>query len=132
MLHNKSKALEGFNVLRIKIVKTDKYGVCHNRCTKYGQAQASFVKFLQQNGIVAQNTMHGSPNKNGVAERTNKKLLDMLRSMLSSSNIPRSLWVESRKKTTYILNHVRTKALPMTPFELFKCLKAILTHIHVR
>ena len=75
--------------------------------------------------------MHGSPNKNGVAERTNKTLLDMLRSMLSNSNIPRSLWVESRKTTTYILNHVRTKALPMTPFELFKCLKPILTQIHV-
>ena len=72
MLHNKSKALEGFKVLTIKIVGTDKCGECHDRCTKYGQAQGSFVKFLQQNGIVAQNTMDGSQDQNGVAEEETK------------------------------------------------------------
>ena len=87
MLHNKSKALEGFKVLTIKIVGTDKCGECHDRCTKYAQAQGSFVKFLQQNGIFAQSTMHGSPYQNGVAERTNKTLLDMLHSIISSSKL---------------------------------------------
>ena len=72
MLHNKSKALEGFKVLTIKIVGTDKCGECHDRCTKYGQAQGSFVKFLQQNGIVVQYAMPGSPKQNGVEERRNQ------------------------------------------------------------
>ena len=75
--------------------------------------------------------MSDSANWNGVEERKNRTLLDMVHSMLSRSKLPKSLWIESLKTTTYILNHVRTKALPMTPFELFKCLKPILTQIHV-
>ena len=112
-------------------MRTDKYGECHDTCRKYGQAQGLFVKFLQQNRIDVKNTMHGSPDQNDVAERRNKSLLDMLRSMLSSSKIPKSLWIQSPKSTTYILIQVRTRALPKTPFELFNCWKPILTHIHV-
>ena len=89
------------------------------------------MKFLQQNGIVTRNTMHGSPDQNGVAERRNKTLLDMLRSMSCSSKLPKSLWIESPNTTMYILNKVRTKALSKIPFELFKGWKPILTHIHV-
>ena len=55
----------------------------------------------------------------------------MVNSMLSSSKIPKSLWIQSPKSTTYILIQVRTRALPKTPFELFKGWKQILTRIHV-
>ena len=41
--------------------------------------------------MVAQYTMSGSLDHNGVAERRNMTLLDMVRSMLSSSKIPKFL-----------------------------------------
>ena len=75
--------------------------------------------------------MSDSANWNGVEERKNRTLLDMVHSMLSSSKLSKSLWIESPKTTTYILNQVRTKALPKTPFKLFKAWKPILKHIHV-
>jgi len=55
----------------------------------------------------------------------------MVRSMLSNSNLPKSLWVEALKTTVYILNHVPTKVVPKTPFELFKGWKPSLKHMRV-
>ena len=60
------------------------------------------------------------PDQNGVAERRNRTLMDMVRSMLSNSKLPRSMWSEALKTAVYILNHVPTKAVFKTPFELFK------------
>lgn len=75
--------------------------------------------------------MPGSPNQNDVAERRNWTLLDMVRTMLSSSKLTNSLWIESLKMTMHILNRVSTKKVPKTPFELFKGWKPSLAHIYV-
>ncbi|KAL4340454.1 hypothetical protein GQ457_08G012720 [Hibiscus cannabinus] len=141
MLHHKSEALEAFKVFKaevekqcgkqIKIVRTDRGGEYYGRYTEDGQVPGPFAKFLQDNGIVGQYTMPGSPDQNGVAERRNRTLMDMVRSMLSGSKLPKSLWVEALKTAVYILNRVPTKAVPKTPFELFKGWKPSLRHIRV-
>ncbi|KAL4271284.1 hypothetical protein GQ457_13G018370 [Hibiscus cannabinus] len=130
MLHHKSEALEAFKVFKvevekqcgkqIKIARTDRGGEYYGRYTEDGQVPGPFAKFLQDNGIVGQYTMLGSPDQNGVAERRKRTLMDMVRSMLSGSKLPKSLWVEALKTVVYILNRVPTKAIPKTPFELFK------------
>ena len=73
--------------------------------------------------------MPGSSDYNGVVEGRNKTLLDMVRSMLSSSKLPKILWSETFKMVVYILNRVPTKAVLKTPFELFKGWKPSLRHI---
>jgi len=73
--------------------------------------------------------MLGSPNQNGVTERRNQTLLDMVWSMLSNSNLPKSLWAEALKTKVCILNSVPTKVVPKTPFELFKGWKPSLKHM---
>ena len=75
--------------------------------------------------------MPGSPDMNGVAERRNRTLMDMVRSMLSNSNLPKNLWTEALKTAAYILNRVPTKAVPKTPFELWKGWKPSLRHMRV-
>jgi hypothetical protein len=47
---------------------------------------------------------------NGVAERRNQILKDMVRSMICHSILPKSLWEETLKTSAYILNRVPTKA----------------------
>ena len=101
MLHNKNEALDAFKIFKakvekqtgkpIKIVRIDRSGEYYGRNTEDGQAHGPFVKFLQENEIVAQYTMSGSPYQNGVTERRNQTLTDMVCSMLSSSKLPRSL-----------------------------------------
>ena len=53
--------------------------------------------------------MPNSPDQNGVAEITNQTLMDMIRSMLSNSNLSKFLWTKALKRTTYIFNRVPTK-----------------------
>ncbi|RVW58770.1 Retrovirus-related Pol polyprotein from transposon TNT 1-94 [Vitis vinifera] len=55
----------------------------------------------------------------------------MVRSMLSSSKLPKFLWTEALKTAVYILNRVPTKVVPKTPFELLKGWKPSLRHMRV-
>ncbi|KAF7831918.1 Retrovirus-related Pol polyprotein from transposon TNT 1-94 [Senna tora] len=75
--------------------------------------------------------MPGSPDTNGVAERRNRTLLDMVRSMISNSKLPIFLWREALKIAVYIQNRVPTKAVSKTPFEIWKGWKPSLNHIRV-
>ena len=62
--------------------------------------------------------MPGTPHQNSIAERQNRTLMDMVRSMLSNSKLPLSLWMYALKTAVYLLNRVPNKAVPKTPFEL--------------
>ena len=66
-----------------------------------------------------------------MTERQNRTLKDMVRSMVSNSNLSLSLWSEAIKAVTYVLILVPTKAVPKTPFELWKCWKPSLRYVHV-
>ena len=94
---------------RIKNVRSDcggeYYGKYDGSCE---QRPGPFAKFLEECGIVPQYTMPGSPSMNGVAERRNRTLKDMVRSMINHSNLPISLWGEALKTTAFILNRVPT------------------------
>ena len=83
-----------------------------------GQNLGLFAKFLVRHGICAQYTMPGTPQQNGVAKRRNKTLMDMVRSMMSNSSLPKSLWMYALKIVVYLLNRIPSKAIPKTPFEL--------------
>ena len=55
----------------------------------------------------------------------------MVKSMMSYSSVPISLWGEALKIVMYILNRVPSKAVPKTPFELWIGRKPSLRHIHI-
>jgi hypothetical protein len=75
--------------------------------------------------------MTGDPQQNGVAERRNYTLMDMVRSMLSYSTLPISLWMEVLKTTVHILNRVPSKSVPKTPYEMWTGRKPTLNYLHV-
>ena len=49
-----------------------------------------FGLHVKQCGIVSQLTPPGTPQHNGVSERRNRTLLDMVRSMMSLTDLPPS------------------------------------------
>jgi transposase InsO family protein len=77
--------------LKIKVVRSDRDGEYYGRHTPYGQVPGPFARFLQENSIVAQYSTSGEPQQNGVAERRNRTLMDMVHSMMSYSDLPLSL-----------------------------------------
>ena len=101
LLRSKDEAFDAFKFFKaevenqcgkhIKIVRSDRGGEYYGKYTENGQAPGAFAKFLQENGIVAQYTMPGSPDQNGVVERRNRTLMDMIRSMRSNTKLPQYL-----------------------------------------
>ena len=75
--------------------------------------------------------MPGTLEQNGAAERCNRTLKDMMRSIMSRCNFPKLLWGEALKTTIYILNRVPSKFVPKTPFELWTGRKPSLDHPQV-
>ena len=88
----------------------------------------SFIDHLRENGILSQLTAPGTPQQNGMAERRNRTLLDMTRSMMSYLELPPFLWGFALETTLYILNHVQSKSVPQTPRELWSGRKPYLQH----
>ncbi|RVW81914.1 Retrovirus-related Pol polyprotein from transposon TNT 1-94 [Vitis vinifera] len=141
LMHEKSQAIDIFEMFiteverqldkKIKIVRSDQGGEYYGRYDESGQNPGPFAKFLEKHGIRAQYTMPGTPQQNGVAERRNRTLMEMVRSMMSYSSVPISLWGEALKTAMYILNRVPSKAVPKTPFELWTGRKPSLRHIHI-
>ena len=85
----------------------------------------------QEKGIVRQLTIPRTPQQNGVAERRNRTLLEMIRSMMAQANLPISYWGDALLTATYILNRVPTKSVSFTPYELWTGRKPDLTNMQL-
>ena len=73
---------------------------------------------------------------NGIAERRNRTLEDMVRSMMAESSLHISLWIliedrEALKTAIYLLNRVPNKATINTSYELWTGRKPSLKHLHI-
>ena len=140
-IRDRSESLDKFKIykaevenqhdIKIKVVRSDRGGEYYGRHAQFGQIPGPFAKYLEENGIIAQYSTPGEPQQNGVAERRNRTLMDMVRSMLSYSNLPVELWMEALKTAAHILNKVPTKSVPKTPYELWTGRKPSLKYLHV-
>ena len=98
LIKEKSESLDKFKIFRtevekqlgkvIKVVRSDRGGEYYGKHGNVGQLKGPFAKYLEDSGIVAQFTMPGSPEQNGIAERRNRTLMEMVRSMISRTNLP--------------------------------------------
>ncbi|GJZ23970.1 retrotransposon protein, putative, ty1-copia subclass, partial [Tanacetum coccineum] len=60
-----------------------------------------------------------TPQHNGVSERSNRTLLDMVRSMMNLITLPLSFWDYALESVARILNMVPTKKVDKTTYELW-------------
>nr|GEU45653.1 hypothetical protein [Tanacetum cinerariifolium] len=72
-----------------------------------------------------------TPQLNGVAERRNRILLDMVRSMMCRATLLINLWGYALETAAHILNLVPTKKVSKTPFEIWKGKRPSLGHIKI-
>ena len=141
-IHEKSQSLDVFKNFKakvenqlgkkIKVVKSNSGGEYYGRYDGSSEQRSGpFTKYLMECGIVPQYTMSGAPSQNGVVERQNRTLKDMVRSMINHSTLPESLWGEAVKTVVYILNRVPSKAIAKTPYKLWTNKKPSIMHLHV-
>lgn len=88
-----------------------------------------FKGYCEEKGIIRQLTIPYTPQQNGVAERRNRTLLDMVRSMMAQANLPIKFWGDALLTETYILNHIPSKSVSTTPYELWNGRKPSLDHL---
>ena len=77
------------------------------------------LNYLVDNGIISQWSPPYFPQHNGVAERRNQTLFDMMRSMIGEAYLLKSLWGYALETTVYILNRVLSKSVVVTPYEIW-------------
>ncbi|GJZ91670.1 retrotransposon protein, putative, ty1-copia subclass, partial [Tanacetum coccineum] len=77
-----------------------------------------FKDYLKACGIVQQLTPPNTPQHNGVSERRNRTLLDMVQSMMNLTTLSLSFWDYDLESAARILNMVPTKKVDKTPYEL--------------
>lgn len=107
---------------KIKVLRSDRGG-------EY--LSIEFFDHLRNCGIVSQLTPPRTPQLNGVAERRNRTLLDMVRSMMCRATLPISFWGYALETAAHILNLVPTKKVSKTPFEMWKGKRPSLGHIKI-
>ena len=81
---------------------------------------ALFKKICEENGIIHEITAPHTPEQNGIAERKNRTLKDIMNAMLISSSLLSNMWGEAIISTCHELNRVPHKNIRKTPYELWE------------
>ena len=81
-----------------------KYIISLERISK--KFKPKFHDHLKDYGIVSQLTPPGTPQWNSVTERRNQTLLDMVRSMMSQTNLLISFWGYALEIVAFLLNRI--------------------------
>lgn len=131
LLRSKDEALEMFKHYKIEVENQLDKKIKVIRSDRGGEYSTPLDEFCSQNGIIHQTTAPYSPQQNGIAERKNRTLKEMMNAMLISSGAPQNLWGEAILTANYILNKVPHKKLDKTPYELWKGRKPSFKYLKV-
>ncbi|GAB2286946.1 hypothetical protein Dimus_039799 [Dionaea muscipula] len=106
LLKSKDEAIDKFILYKNEVENQFSAKIKVLRSDRGGEYEASFCAFCAEHGIIYQTTAPYSPQQNGVAERKNKTLKEMMNAMLISSGLPQNMWGESILTTNYLVNKI--------------------------
>ncbi|KAA0059765.1 integrase [Cucumis melo var. makuwa] len=78
----------------------------------------NFNHFCKEHGIHRELTTPYTPEQNGVAERKNRTVVEMARSMLQMKSLSNDFWAEAVSTSIYLLNISPKVVMNKTPFEV--------------
>lgn len=78
-----------------------------------------FQTFLDSNGIIFQCTVPRCSQQNGISERKNRTLLEAIRTMLMTKNLPKHLWAEALHHANNTFNNIPKEPDSPSPKEIF-------------
>ncbi|GJV97081.1 retrotransposon protein, putative, ty1-copia subclass [Tanacetum coccineum] len=120
LLKHKHEVFETFKVFKSEVELQLGKKIKALRSDRGGEyLSQEFKDYLGKNGIVQHLTSPYTPQQNGVSERRNRTLLDMVRSMFNLTTLPLSFWDYALESAVRILNMVPTKKVDKTPYEIW-------------
>jgi len=109
---------------RLKVLRSDNGGEYLSN---------TFKQYLSDEGIKHELTVPYTPQQNGTAERMNRTILDLTRSMLHHKNISKRFWGEAMATAVYVRNRVTSRSLPpkLTPYHLWYGTAPNISHLRI-
>ena len=96
MLKAKGECLEKFKEFKALVETQSDHKIKVFRSDNGGDyISKGFRRFLKEHGIKKQTSTPYRPQQNGVAERANRTIVEMARSMLHAQNLKKSFWAEA-------------------------------------
>ena len=82
-------------------------------CTDNGGEYTSneFKSNYSEKGIGHEKIVPSTPQKNGVAERMNRTIVENVKCMLRITNLPKSFWCDAIQTACYLIN--RSPSIPL-------------------
>ncbi|KAJ0850834.1 putative RNA-directed DNA polymerase [Helianthus annuus] len=120
LLKSKDEAISKFILYKNEVENQLQKKIKALRSDRGGEYVAPFAELCAKSGIVHECTPPYSPQSNGVAERKNRTLKEMMNAMLISSGVSHELWGEAILSANYLLNRIPLKKRDETPYELWK------------
>jgi transposase InsO family protein len=80
---------------KIKVLRSDNGGEYTSN---------DFSDFCKEAGIKRELTVPYNPQQNGVAERKNRSIVEVVKEMIHDQNLPMFLWEEASNTTIYVQN----------------------------
>jgi hypothetical protein len=103
--------IENLSERNIKILRSDNGGEYTSK---------EFVNFCKDVGIKRELTTPYNLQQNGVAERKNRTIMEVVKTMIHDQDLPMCLWVEATMAVVYVQNRLSHSALGLkTPKKMF-------------
>ncbi|KAE8671632.1 hypothetical protein F3Y22_tig00111941pilonHSYRG00018 [Hibiscus syriacus] len=107
--------------------------ICCLRTDNGGEYRSNeFSQYLRECRIRHQYTCANTPQQNGVAERKNRHLAEIYRSMLHANNVPGRFWAEAMRTAAFVINRLPQPRLGfVSPFEKLWNIKPTVSYFRV-
>ena len=132
-LQLKSETFQAFKKFKALVEKQSGNCIKTLRTDRGGEFLShEFVEFCEEQGLHRELTAPYTPEQNGVAERKNRSVVEMARSLLKAKELPNVFWAEGVATAVYLLNLSPTKVVPnQTPYEAWSGRKPSVSHLKV-
>ena len=118
LLKSKDEALHYFKIYKAEVENQLERKIKRVRSDRGGEYFSNnFTSFCKEHGIIHERTPPYSPQSNGVAERKNHTLTDLVNTILDTVGLSKEWWGEAILTACHVLNRVPTKNKEITPFE---------------
>ena len=132
-MQEKSEAFFAFKNFKAR-VENEARKTIKTLCTDHGGEYCSknFEMFCKEHGIRKELTTTYTPQQNGVSERKNRTILNMVRSLLAQGRVPKTFWPETVNWSIHILNRSPTFVVQnMTPKQAWSGRKPVVNHFRI-
>ena len=132
LLTQKSEALSKFKTYKVLTEKESGETIGCLRTDRGEFTSIEFHDFCNAQGIRRQLTAPHTPQQNGVAERRNRTIMNIVRSMLSEKGLQKEFWPEAVNWAVHVMNRSPTLSVKnVTPEEAWTGIKPCVDHFRV-